>query len=90
VDENLNEKNNLHTIIQDARGIIPDGNKLARMIKQRHRNTRMGRARMVCRQGGTETVLGERMLRLIQMAESPGPNAGVTYTVANMETVPNL
>ena len=30
------------------------------------------------------------MLISIRMTESPGSKAGVTYTVANMETIPNL
>ena len=40
--------------------------------------------------GTTETVIGDTVLRSIRMTESPGPKAGVTHTVANMGTIPDL
>ena len=45
---------------------------------------------MVVDSGATETVIGEEMVKAVELTESPGSKSGVVYTVANGEDIPNL
>ena len=42
-----------------------------------------GELKMVVDSGATQTVIGEGVLKAVELAESPDPESGVVYTVAN-------